>query len=246
MHRTVTRRRFLATATGSVALTGLAGCLGSGSSSGDADTPEDGESASGGADTPPNGTSSLTHASAADLQDEPRLGPPLGESDGVIVAFEDPSCPACRRFEENTFPTLKSDLVDPGKVTFYYRTFPHVQAWAEAATHVLEATYADSAEAFWTMKDHYYAEQDAFSIDNVYQKSRTFLSSETGADAEAVVQAAENEKYQDRIQADMQVVRDAGVDSTPSFFLFRGTEFVSKVVGNQSVDVFANALGVSR
>ncbi|MFC7175986.1 DsbA family protein [Halosegnis marinus] len=106
------RRRFL----GSAALAGattLAGCAGSGGG-GD------------GSDGEPTGTPIDEHPAAADLDAQPMLGE---TTDTVIVAFEDPSCTLCRRFEENTYPRIVSDLVEPGEASFVYRGYPIIYPW---------------------------------------------------------------------------------------------------------------------
>ncbi|WP_276278204.1 hypothetical protein [Haloarcula regularis] len=82
------RRRFLGLA-GASAVAGLAGC--------------------GGSET--TGESIEDHPAAADLVNQPRQGDLNGH---VVLAFEDPSCERCAAFHENTVPTMRSNLVDPG------------------------------------------------------------------------------------------------------------------------------------
>ncbi|MFC6988790.1 C2H2-type zinc finger protein [Haloplanus sp. GCM10025708] len=51
------------------------------------------------------GKSMTEHAAATSLGTQPTLGPSPSAAEGTIVAFEDPSCPACARFERSTFPS---------------------------------------------------------------------------------------------------------------------------------------------
>ena len=223
------RRTFIATAgTGVVA---LAGCASAGAGGDD-----------GNADSGDGGQSLEDHPAGRALADQPTLGDSSGGT--VIVAFEDPSCTQCRRFEENTYPRIVSDIVEPGKAAFVYRGLPIIYPWGEPAAAVLEAAYSADPAAFWQLKDHYYAVQSEFSSDNVYAESRAFLDRETDADAEAVVSAARDGEADDAVDTDLDVGDALGIGQTPAFYLFNEGTFRTKIQGPQGYDVFASALGV--
>lgn len=188
--------------------------------------------------------SAISHVAAKNAGNEPTLGPAPGEGKATIIAYEDPSCPSCREFETGTFPELREKLIEPGDLSFVYRTFPHVQQWAMPATQVLESAYAADAEAFWSLKAHFYEEQGAFSSDNVFSKSQAFLDAETSVDAAVVVEEAKQGKHDAAIQADTKVRKEADVKYTPTFFMFRDGEYRTKAVGSQSYSVFKNSLGL--
>jgi protein-disulfide isomerase len=183
------------------------------------------------------------HPAAAGLADQPALGPDPAGATAVVVAFEDPSCTLCRRFELNTLPTLRSEYVDAGDLSFVFRGYPVVYPWGEPATQALESTFAASEAAFWALKDHYYAEQSQFGSDDVLDLTEAFLAEETDVDAAGVVDDARNERHDAAVQADLEAGRaaDAG-GQTPVFYLFRDGAFRTKVQGPQGPDVFAAAL----
>lgn len=188
------------------------------------------------------------HPAAADLGAQPTLGPAPAEGSGTIVAFEDPSCRACARFERDTFPQLKTQLVEGKDVSFVFRGVPLVEAWGQSATRdatlAMEATYARDAAAFWSLKAFYYREQDRLGGDTVREVTRRFLEAETDVDADVVMSDVERGAQSDAVDADLDAARDAGVRGTPWFFLFRDDSFVSDVSGPVSTDVFADSLGV--
>lgn len=225
------RRTFIAT-TAATAIT-LAGCLGGPGG----DQPEETDSKA--SDDPLGG-----HPAAIDLAAQPALGPDPETASAVIISFSDPSCPSCARFESNTFPEIESKLVEEGKAAFVYRNMPIIYPWGEPAIQALEATFAHDSEAFWALKDHYFAEQESFDTDNVLSKTESFLASNTDLDAATVVSEAEAKEYDDLVQADLTAGENAGVRGTPTMFLFSDGEHVTTVNGPKSYTVFAEALGV--
>jgi protein-disulfide isomerase len=241
-----TRRAFLAAGAG--ALAALSGCTGGPSSGGGGGGSGGGDDGGGGGGegtptTTPAATLA-THPAARDLDAQPRLGPPVDEAAGVVIAFEDPSCTLCRRFEQNTLPDLRSNLVDTGDAAFVYRGYPVIYPWGKPASQALESAFAADAEAFWALKDHYFAEQGTFTTDNVLDETEAFLASETDVDAAAVVDDARTERHDAAVQADVEAAQAAGAGSqTPIFYLFRDGAFQTRISGPQGYDVFAAALG---
>ena len=196
-----------------------------------------------GASSSSTAAANFDHPSTTDLATQPALGPQPGAAP-LILAFEDPSCHNCERFNTDTFPELESELIDPGEVSYVYRNFPHAYEWGQPAMGVLEATYARSETAFWALKEHYFVAQSEFDEENVLDRSRQFLASETDLDAAAVIENVQEGEFEQAVERDVSAGEAAGVVSTPTFFLFRGGAFLTEIRGAQSYDVFAQALGV--
>lgn len=184
------------------------------------------------------------HPAAAGLGSQPVMGPEPGGGRAIIVAFEDPSCPSCRRFELRTWPRMKEQLVDTGDVSFVYRGIPVVQPWGENAVLALEAVYQRDPGAFWGLKERYYRDLHSISSSNVMDRTRSYLAEMSGVEADAVLDAVGGGESQSAMNADLGASREAGVRGTPTFYLFRGGSYVTELVGPQSLSVFRNALGV--
>lgn len=227
---TITRRRALAGVAGA-GLGGLGGCVG-------------GTGGSGGDGGAGDAATLDTHPAARDLSAQPRFGPPPGEAAGTVVAFEDPSCPTCARFERETVPRIRSELAEPGDATFVFRVYPVVYEWGKPASRALEATFARDDAAHWTLADHYFGNQSAFDAGNVLDRTRAFLDRQTDVDGTAVVDAVKAGEADPAVEADRSAAADAGADGTPSLFLFRDGEYRTKAVGSVSFDVVKGALGL--
>jgi protein-disulfide isomerase len=248
------RRKFLA-ASVSAGAVAVAGCIGG--SGGGANDGGDGAEG-GGSGATPNATRTETetessgggrtlgsHPAATGIDEQPTLGPPAGEATGTIVAFEDPSCPRCKRFEREVFPKIRSNLVDSGEVSYVFRGYPVVYDWGEPAAAVLEATYARDGETFWSMLAHYFENQSEFgrASDSIYEKSRTYLAENTDLDAGAVVADAESGAVDDAVRTDLDAGKAAGAGrTTPHVFLFRDGNYLTKAQGTVSYEIIASSL----
>jgi protein-disulfide isomerase len=192
----------------------------------------------------PTGPRLADHPAEVGIESQPTLGLDTADATATVVAFEDPSCTLCRRFEQKTFPALRSRLVGPGDPAFAFWGYPVVYPWGEPATQALEAAYTASEDAFWALKDQYYAEESAFDTDNVLSRTESFLANETDVDAAAVVEAARNGEYGAAVRADVEAAEAAQAGSrTPIFYLFRDGRFRTRISGPQGYDVFAAAMG---
>ncbi|MFQ3318338.1 MAG: protein-disulfide isomerase [Natronomonas sp.] len=213
-----TRRSFLAGAAGTVAVS-LAGCLGGGDGGGE---------------------SFESHDASTGIEAQPTLG--TLDAPGIIVGFEDPSCSSCRRFEEQTFPQLEAELITSGDAAFVYRTIDIIYPWGKPASQLLASTYDAAPEAFWGLKDHFYANQDRFRSGDVFEEVRPYLK-ESSVDAGVIIESARAKEHDAFIQSNRDVADSLGVSATPEFFLFRDGVFQTSVSGPQGYDVFASALG---
>lgn len=184
------------------------------------------------------------HPSTLGFRSQPTYGATPSNAEGIIVAFEDPSSPACARFERDTFPELRERFLDAGTVSFVFRNVPVDRPWGDPACLALEATYDRDEAAFRALKDHYFRSQDQIDAENVVDRTRQFLTYETEVDASAVISDVEQEAHRDPLDIDMRASHDAGVDRTPTFYLFRDDEFVTELVGEQSPQTFEDSLEI--
>lgn len=237
------RRRFLVrVGTTASATAGLAGCLGR---DGDPAPSNDVVGTTEPFDDEQNDDAeSFADHSATDAIDaQPFFGPEPGTATGTIVAFSDPSCPACAAFERETVPKIRSELAEPGDATYVFRGYPVVYPWGESATKALEATFARDEDAHWSLLEHYMENQSQFSADGVLDATADYLASTTGVDGEAVAADVREGSYDDQVRTDLDAGQAAGAGgATPTVFLFRDGEYRTKARGSVSFSVVKNAL----
>lgn len=224
-----------------VAAVGLAGCTGDGG----ATTPE---SPNEGA-TPTRASATLeTHPAGSALATQPTLGPEPGEAAGTIVAFEDPSCPTCARFEREVVPQLRAELVEPGTVSLVFRGYPVIYDWGEPATRALEAVYDADPAAHWTLAEYYFGNQDAFvgaDAPTVYDRTAEALAAQTDLDAASIIDGARAGDFDAAVRTDLDAGQAAGAGrTTPHLFFFREGTFQTKSAGYTGMATIRNVLQV--
>ncbi len=151
----------------------------------------------------------------------------LGRSDAPIIVIEyfSFSCSHCARFHRKTFPELKRDYIDTGKIRFVLRDFPLNQAALTAATLTRclgPARYFEAVDATWARWDDWINETDtAPALVSV-------LASE-GFEEATLNRCLSDKSFEDRVLNSYIVgARDHGVDRTPTF-LIDGMKYIGLV-----------------
>ncbi len=207
------RRSFLAASAGAAAAAGISGCLS-----------DDREGFDG-------------HPASSDLELAPSLGP--GNAEKKVVAFEDPSCPACARFGRDTFPSLKADA-EEGRLHWIVRPIGIVQDWGDVAAEAVVGVDDHGGDAF-SLFQRFYTGQTAVSSANIFDRLREWID-EQGLDGSEVLKDVEYGDYDGVVSENLRDARSAGLTSTPTFYLFSDGEFVTEIAGPQGYGVFQSAL----
>lgn len=243
----VNRRAFLATAAAITSGVGLAGCIG-GRSDGESTTETETttEIRTTTAETETTTTADqqgpIDHPAAVGVTDEPTLGPAIDEAEAGIILFSDPSCPYCGDFHEKTFPELKEKLIDPGTVSYVYRTYPKVDPWGERAIYALESVYRRDKDLFWQLRDHYYENPGMSALTE--KTTRTFLEENGDVDVDGVIDDMEQRTYRESVLEDMDAAREADMTTIPSYAIVKDGEVRTTAHGVSSYQNIKTMLGV--
>ena len=146
-----------------------------------------------------------------DEDDDPFIGDK--NAPVTIVSFEDLQCPFCKRAFDQTFPQLKKDYIDTGKVKYVYRDFP-LSFHPEAQPAAEASECADEQGEFWDYHDLIFNNQATLGRDLYIN-----LAGQLNLDVNKFTQCIDNGEMREEVQADTSYGSQIGVSGTPTFFI---------------------------
>jgi len=173
----------------------------------------------------------------ATLQLDPE-SPSLGSADApiVVVEFTDFQCPYCKRFVETSFPSLKRDYVDTGKVRWVARDLP-LSFHPNARKAAQAAHCAGEQGRYWEMRDTLFRNNRSLGPEQLAQ-----YAAPAGIDPGPFADCLASERYLERIDRDAQLAQSIRVTGTPTFVIGKpeGLKLSGKrVVGAQGPTKFS-------
>ena len=136
----------------------------------------------------------------------------------VLVEYSDFQCPACKSY----FPILKQLNEEfAGQVKFVYRHFPLSQIHANARLAAYGAEAAGKQNKFWEMHDLIFENQEEWAAKSAGDATSDFISfaESLGLNKEQFTSDMDSEEIKDKVSANYNGGIEAGVNSTPTFFL---------------------------
>lgn len=173
----------------------------------------------------------------------------LGSNDAVLgnptapvtmVEFADFQCPFCERFFTDTWPSLKKDYIDTGKLKFVYKNLPiNDRSGSDHESHdaANAALCAKDQNKFWEYHDVLFKNQNgenqgAFSRDNLKK-----FAANLGLDTGKFNQCLDTGKYNAQVQADFDEASKLGINGTPTLVVNGNV-----IVGAQPYATFKSAI----
>jgi protein-disulfide isomerase len=171
--------------------------------------------------------------------DKPALGKP--DAPVTLVEFSDYQCPFCRRHLTSTFPELKKQYIDSGKLRYVYRDFPIDRIHPEARKAAEAAHCAGEQGKFWEMHDVLFAKPRQLKPDELKTHAQGLGLAQAAFDA-----CLDQGKYADAITEDETLGLSLGVSGTPTFFIGKttadGTIEGVRLVGAQPIAAFRRVI----
>lgn len=148
------------------------------------------------------------------------LGYNSGSADAPIrvVEFSDFGCENCRRFHEETYPTLREEFIDSGRVRWKYVPFV-VGTFRHGEEAGLAGECAGEQGRFTEMRDRLFEHQAEWKGSDDAMPHLVRYGSELGLDIDMFEDCIEAERPQPRLAAALQAARALGVRGTPTFFI---------------------------
>ena len=136
----------------------------------------------------------------------------------TIVEYADYVCPFCHRFFTDTFPQLKKDYIDTGKVKFIYKDFAVVGGEKAAeASHC-----AQDQGKFWQYHDLLFSSQTTEQEDvTKWQDPKTHqgYAQQLGLDVKKLLDCFNSGKYTALVGQSTQEAINNGGQGTPYFLV---------------------------
>ncbi|MGE0764877.1 MAG: DsbA family protein [Hyphomicrobiaceae bacterium] len=141
----------------------------------------------------------------------------LGRADApvVMVKYMSLTCPHCRRFMAETFPVLRREYIDTGKVRLVIREFP-IGKTSGNATIALRCAPMDKYLALYRK---FLEQQSAWVSQEVRPEAIMKVASQVGVTRAQYDACIKNQPMIDGLKWVKERGRDLGVIGTPNFFI---------------------------
>src|SRR3989344_3922900 len=132
----------------------------------------------------------------------------------TIIEFSDYQCPFCRKFYDETLPSLKSEYIDKGKVKLIYRDYPLSSIHPQAQKAAEAAECAGEQNKYYEYHDKLFKNQKALDINNLKKYAK-----EIGLNTNDFNNCLDSNKMESEVQKDLEEGQDLGIQGTPAFFI---------------------------
>jgi len=139
----------------------------------------------------------------------------MGSKDAPVtfVEFTDYQCPYCSRFHRITFPDIKKNYIDTGKVRYVSRDLP--LSFHKNALPAARATRcAGDQNKYWELRHALSSNPKNLSKEGITQYAQ-----EQQLDMQLFQACFESKKYEKEIQQDITAAQSVGITGTPGFVL---------------------------
>jgi len=153
------------------------------------------------------------------IDDDPVLGNP--DAPITMVEFSDYECPFCQRHYTTSYPLLKRDYIDTGKVKLVFRDLPlsfHNPAATEAAVAANCAREQGDDATYFRFHDTYF-DNTATNGAGLQGMTLSDIADDLDLNVGQFESCLDSGKYNSEIQADIADASAAGASATPTFFV---------------------------
>lgn len=136
----------------------------------------------------------------------------------TVVEFSDFGCGYCRRFHESTFPVLKEEFIDTGRVRWKYVPFS-IGMFPNGSEAALAGDCAGAQDDFVGMKARLYGGQSEWRSSRApFDLFRSYAEAQ-GLDADRFAACLLDPRRHERLETSNRTASQLGVRGTPTFFV---------------------------
>ena len=147
---------------------------------------------------------------------------PLGEkvlgnasAPDIIIEYASLTCPICQAFHLTTYPRVKKELIDTGKVRYIIREYPIGRSAGAAAIIARCAPEKD----YFVLYDKFLRQQNKWISQKVRPDAIYKIAAQTGMTRQAFNACLSNKEIEEGLRTVKQRGRGFGVSGTPTFFI---------------------------
>jgi protein-disulfide isomerase len=165
----------------------------------------------------------------------------LGRADAPVtmIEFSDLQCQFCARYANQTFPQLRRDYIETGKLRYVAHDLP-LSYHAYAVPAAVAARCAGEQGRFWEYRAALFKEQSRLA-----QEPYAEIAAALGLDLERFEACRGDGRHEAAIRADQTLAASLGLDATPSFVIGRTAEGKPKgdaITGAKPLAVFTGRI----
>ena len=141
----------------------------------------------------------------------------LGKSDAplTMVEFTDYQCPFCGRFEATTYPEIKKNYIDTGKLRLIVRDLP-LEGLHPHAMKAAQAVHCAADQGkFWEMHDLLFKNQNRLDADSL----NGYATKDLGLKGATFRKCMADGKHLREIAAEVRYAQSLGLTGTPTFIV---------------------------
>lgn len=168
--------------------------------------------------------------------------PILGSSDApiTIVEFGDYQCPQCNNWYHNVKPDIEKNYIQTGKANL---VFVDLAFYGHDSKKAAQATYcADEQGKYWEYHNMLYSNQRGINDGWASTENLKGFASTLSLDVDLFNSCLDSNKYQKRVDSNIQVAKNNGASGTPTFIIVSASGTQEKIAGAQPFPVFKQVL----
>ena len=145
----------------------------------------------------------------------------VGDADApvTIVEFSDYQCPFCASHYRETWPLIKAELVDAGRVRYVFKDYALTTIHPQAPKAHEAARCAGDQGAYWEMHDLLFDRQAEWGGASDHVAAFKRYAAELGLASPAFDECLDSNRWAAAVQADIAEGDRLGVRGTPTFFI---------------------------
>lgn len=153
-----------------------------------------------------------------------------------LIEISDFQCPYCRQWHDSTYPAIRREYVDAGKVRMAYVNLP-LSMHRNAMPAAEAAMCAAAQDKFWPVHDGIFESQAQWHDQADAMPIFSAIAQRAGVDMTEWKACVDGHQVRPLIAADADRAQRSGIESTPSFIV--GNQLVA---GAYPLDVFRQVL----